>query len=299
MNLLERSLMLQGRMATWALSCKKNIKNLCEVEFSIFSQFGEDGIIEWLVEHVSVPNLRFVEFGVESFTEANCRFLLLNRNWKGLVMDGSPENIRTLKDHEMSWRQDLVSKAAFITTENINDLIRDEGFDGEIGLLSIDVDGVDYWIWDAINVVQPAIVVCEFNSLFGDLHEITVPYDCEFDRFKYHYSGAYYGSSISALRQMGEKKGFAFVGTNLNGTNAFFVRKDLASRVLELLDEYAAFPSRHRGGRKEDGSLAFAAAADRIKPVSHLPVLQTTSGEVMKIEDLASLYSDAWLSKMT
>ena len=106
--------MLQGQLAARALPRGQKIPNLSAVEFRVFSQWGEDGIIEWLAAHVPVPNTRFVEFGVETFREANCRFLLQNRNWKGLVMDGSAENMAALKDSSLYWMYDLTGKAAFV-----------------------------------------------------------------------------------------------------------------------------------------------------------------------------------------
>src|SRR5208282_5819987 len=111
----ERSLLLQGRLAARALPAGRSIQTLADVEFRVFSQWGEDGIIEWLVAHVSVPNQRFVEFGVETFREANCRFLLHNRNWKGLVLDGSDQNITALKSERLFWMYDLTAKPAFVT----------------------------------------------------------------------------------------------------------------------------------------------------------------------------------------
>ena len=96
-DLGERSLLASGSDGCAFFAARKTIPDLSAVEFRVFSQWGEDGIIEWLAAHVPVPNTRFVEFGVETFSEANCRFLLQNRNWKGLVMDGSTANLEALK----------------------------------------------------------------------------------------------------------------------------------------------------------------------------------------------------------
>src|ERR1700738_1752390 len=154
----ERSLQLQGRAAARALPRGRRIKDLSEVEFRVYSQWGEDGIIEWLAAHVPVPNRRFIEFGVETFHEANCRFLMHNRNWKGLVIDGSEANMASLRAQPYFWKHDLTAKSSFVTAENIDALITEAGFAGPLGILSIDVDGNDYWIWQAIQSVQPAIV---------------------------------------------------------------------------------------------------------------------------------------------
>src|SRR5690242_3917153 len=89
---LGNALLLSGRQACWVMPRGRRISNLSEIEFRVFSQFGEDGIIEWLVSHVEVPNHRFIEFGVD-FEEANCRFLMMNRSWRGFVMDGDEAKI--------------------------------------------------------------------------------------------------------------------------------------------------------------------------------------------------------------
>ncbi len=107
-----------------------------------------------------MPNTRFIEFGVETFAEANCRFLLEHRNWKGLVMDGSEPKMAALKSSLLSWIYDLTAKAAFVSTENINALIQDAGFARRLGLLFNDIDGNDYWVWEAITVIDPVTVIC-------------------------------------------------------------------------------------------------------------------------------------------
>src|SRR5260370_31782063 len=150
---IERSLLLNGRMAASALFHGGAIADLSQAEFRVFSQWGEDGVIEWLVSHVEVPNTRFVEFGVGNFYEANCRFLLLNRNWKGLVMDSSAEYMTGLRNYAIHWKHDLTAAPAFVSVENINGLIGDHGFGGPLGILSIAIDGNDSWIVTDITCV--------------------------------------------------------------------------------------------------------------------------------------------------
>lgn len=125
-------------------TCNKKINSLEEVEFQVFSQFGEDGIIQWLVHNVEIKEKTFIEFGVEDYTEANMRFLLMNNNWTGLVMDGSRENIDHLKKWDLMWKYDLQAMDVFITKDNINQVIKEAGFEGDLGILSIDLDGNDY-----------------------------------------------------------------------------------------------------------------------------------------------------------
>ena len=161
-------------------------------EFQVYSQWGEDGIIQHLLRHVPVARKIFIEFGVQDYTESNTRFLLVNDNWAGLVIDGNADDIAFIRRDDIYWRRNLKAVHAFITRENINALFAEHGVSGEIGLLSVDIDGNDYWVWEAIDSVSPAIVVTEYNSRFGPERAVTVPYDPAFVREKAHHSGIYY-----------------------------------------------------------------------------------------------------------
>ena len=119
----------------------------------------------------------------------------MNNNWRGLVIDGSKKNIEYIQNDEIYWKYDIVAKSSFVTAENINKLIEENGFVGSIGLLHIDIDGNEYWIWKAINVIEPDIAIIEYNSVFGCERAITVPYDPFFNRTKKHYSNLYAGAS--------------------------------------------------------------------------------------------------------
>lgn len=204
-------------------------------EFRVYSQAGEDGLIGFLVRNVRLPRRYFVEFGVEIYTEANTRFLLTSEGWSGLVMDGSAANIEYIRRDPAYWRCDLTAVSGFITAENINALLTANGASGEIGLLSIDIDGNDYWVWKATVAVSPAIVVIEYNSRFGPDRSVTVPYDPHFVRSRAHPSSLYFGASLRALVSLGERKGYAFVGSNRLGSNAFFVRRDLLGAKVKAV----------------------------------------------------------------
>ena len=295
-DFVERSLLLQGRHAATHLPAE--IDDLSEAEFRIFSQWGEDGIIEWLLHHVVTPNKRFVEFGVENFREANCRFLLQHRNWRGLVMDSSELYMSAVRTERLFWMHDLAAKTAFITRENIDDLIAGEGFAGPLGILSIDLDGNDYWVWEAIDCVQPAVVICEYNPILGDRRTISIPYDPGFQRFAVHCSGLYFGCSIAALRHLAKQKGYAFVGTNSNGINAFFVRNELAESVLRRIRRVKAFPSRHRDSRDRNGELTFVRGKERLRLIEDMPVIDVRTGETILLREIGEPYSEEWSAGM-
>lgn len=246
-------------------------------EFQVYSQFGEDGIIQFLLRHLPIQNKIFVEFGVENYLEANTRFLLVNDNWRGLVMDGNKKNIDYIHKDPISWRHDLTAVHAFITRENINRLLSENGFIGDIGLLSIDVDGNDYWIWEGLTVVNPAIVIIEYNHRFGQDKAMTVPYDANFQRTNAHYSNIYYGASLKALYLLADQKGYAFVGCNQAGNNAFFVKKDVKPvRIKTLSIEEGFVTGRFRESRDESGSLIFLNPKQEKEILDTLPFVDVT-----------------------
>jgi hypothetical protein len=278
----------------------KEIRSLQDIEFKVFSQWGEDGIIDWLIERAAIPAhlYTFVEFGVENYRQANTRFLLENRNWRGLIMDGNSTLVETLKEDALYWQYDLAAKSAFITRENINTLLIEAGFSGEIGLLSVDVDGNDYWIWEAISVIQPVICICEYNAVFGDLHAISVPYDAKFDRGLGHFSHLYFGASIVALRALAKRKGYKFLGTTMAGNDAFFIRDDYASYFDSALGDTVGWPSQYRESRDIAGHLSYIRGRHRSDLLADLPVIKTETGETCKIGDLGPIYSNDWLRQM-
>lgn len=288
-----RNQLLTGRLASFAVRSVPRVSRLCDVEFRVYSQWGEDGIIDWLVERLAVSNTTFVEFGVENYREANTRFLLENRNWRGLIMDGSAQNMTSVKADSVYWKHDLTAVYAFIDRDNVNDLIASR-FSGEIGLLSIDIDGNDYWVWERITAVNPIIVVCEYNAVFGDTAAVSIPYDRAFFRTRAHPSNLYYGASLPALLHLAKRKGYAFVGTNLAGCNAFFVREDYAARVAGLIDSFAGHPLRARESRDEHGDLTFISGLDRLRLISSMPVVDVITGEEKTLKDIAEPYSPAW-----
>lgn len=200
--------------------------NLGANEFRVFSQWGEDGIIQHLVRKVPIARDTFVEIGVETYEEANTRFLMLNDNWSGVLFDGSEWCIERIRASRAYWLHDLRAIHAFVTRENVDEVLEAAGVTEEIGLLSIDIDGMDFWVWEALSVVSPAIVVIEYNHRFGSEASVTVPYAPDFERRAAHPSILYYGASLRALCRLGDRKGYAFVGAGSAGLNAFFVRRD-------------------------------------------------------------------------
>jgi hypothetical protein len=284
-----RSNMLIGKQLAEMNRLKKNISILDEVSFPVFSQYGEDGIIQYIISQIEIPNTIFIEFGVENYTESNTRFLLMNNCWSGLVIDGDSRHIRFIKNDIISWKYNISSCHSFITRENINTLISNFTSCSDIGLLSIDIDGNDYWVWDAIEVISPRIIICEYNAALGYTHKVSVPYLAGFEHTTAHFSNLYYGASLAALCHLAEKKGYDFIGTASSGINAFFVRKDLSAPFITYTAASGFHQSVNRGSKDKNGKLSFLPHEERLAVIKDMSVTDVVSGSLHTIKELYEL----------
>ena len=262
------------------------ILDLHQVEFKVFSQFGDDGIIQYLVHRLQPLPDTFIEFGVENYRESNTRFLLVNNNWRGLVLDGDEDSINYIQRDEIYWRHTLTACRAFITRENINELLREAGFTGEIGLLSIDIDGNDYWVWEKIGIVDPVVVIIEYNSIFGPDLAVTIPYEPQFARHQAHYSGQFWGASLQALKLLADRKGYSLVGCNSAGNNAYFVRNDKVADQPVLSVQEAFVVARFRDSRDEQEKLTYLTGAERFHAIEELEVYDFRQSKLTPLSSL-------------
>jgi hypothetical protein len=275
---LERLALALGRHESRTVKSGR-YERLCDAEFRVFSQFGEDGIIQYLIGKVPIENDVFVEFGVEDYSESNTRFLLCNDNWRGLILDGGTSHIDFVRSNALGWRHTIDARSVFITRDNINEAISGAGISGDIGLLSVDIDGNDYWVLEAIDVVSPRILILEYNSTFGPEAAVSVPYDPEFDRTRAHYSNLYWGASLAALCLAADRKGLAFVGSNSAGNNAFFVRRDLLGDLPVVTPREGWVDARFREGRDPAGALTYMGGrADKVSAMADLPLIDVVTG---------------------
>ncbi|PCI30373.1 hypothetical protein COB55_00190 [Candidatus Wolfebacteria bacterium] len=271
----DKQKLLLGKLLTEALLRKGTLEDIHEAEFSIFSQGGDDGIIQYLISKIDCPKT-FVDIGGGRYTQPDTRFLLQNNNWSGIAIDGSP--VDSLKNSEYYPFFDIEAKQAFVTVENINDLIKFK----EVGLLNIDIDGNDYWIWEAIKT-SPTIVVIEYNPLFG-LKPITIPYEENFVRTKSDYGTWYCGASLTSLCDLAEVKGYSLVGCSRQGINAFFVRKDKLGELRHLTPEEGFVNTTTKECRDKDGKRYFMEHEETISFfLKDAPFYNTRTGKIEKI----------------
>ncbi len=230
------------KLAALDLDQKTAMRN---AEFKVYSKNGGDGLLLYIFSKVRVTNRTFVEIGVQDGRECNTANLSLNFSWQGIIIDANKEWIESAR---LFYGEKLRKKAGnvkavpcFVTAENVNQLLLGQGFQGEIDLLSIDIDGNDYWVWKAIDAVNPRIVVVEYNASLG-LGSITIKYNPNF-----HYQrDLYFGASLLALAKLAKEKGYILVGCDSYGHDAFFVRKDVAEgNFVELSAEEAFYPNPH------------------------------------------------------
>ncbi len=285
---LDDLLILQGRSLALQIADRAPLARLQDAEFKVFSQFGEDGILQYLAREAGLSRgeQTFVEFGVQNYSESNTRFLLMNDHWRGLIIDGSQEYIDSVRNQDLYWRHDLTAVASWIDRDNIDRLIGDAGFSGDIGVLSIDIDGNDYWVWERIVVVNPVIVVVEWNSVFGPNHAISVPYDPAFQRQQAHHSCLYWGASIRAFEHLAAQRGYALLGSNTAANNLFFVRKDRLGRLQPRSAQEAYLESRFRDSRDASGRLNFLGGAKRRDEILDLPVIDVLNGNSTTLRGL-------------
>ncbi len=247
--------------------------------FQVYSQSTEDGALAWLAAHVEVPNKTFVELGMEDYQEATTRFLLTDCGWRGFVVDSNADNIERLRASELYWQRDITSTAVHITCDNVDELLTQHGFTGPIGLLSIDIDGNDYWIWEQLCAVQPAIVCIEYNWRFGSSESVTVPYDAQFDRRVAHESWLWFGASLHALVSLGHTLGYALIGVSPSAVNAYFVRRELLNDSVKerAVTDVWVEPSYHER-RSADGGLVWGPFAEESAIARSQPLVDVPPG---------------------
>jgi len=210
-----------------------------EIEFRAYSQNGEDGVIHYIFSLIGMRTKRGVEIGCGDGIECNLANLLINHGWYGLLIDADARKIRKgrkfyseCRDIPVYRRPTMVDH--WVTVEKVNQILSSNGFQGEIDLLSIDIDGVDFWIWKAIECIRPRVVVVEYLNLLGPELSLTVPYRSDFKSNFVFFSSMppFLGASLAAYVKLGRKKGFRLIGCESSGANAFFMREDVGAELF-------------------------------------------------------------------
>jgi hypothetical protein len=230
-------------------SAPSELPGLADVRFDIFTPDGEDGALLYIFGLIGFSSRRCVDIGGAGVTASNTANLIVNHDFQGLVLDGNEHGLaRTAR----AYRRFNTAHApqcvpAWITRDNVNDLLAEHGVVGEIDLLSLDMDGVDWWILDALEVVDPRVIVVEYQDILGPERPWTVPYrpDFNFREYPVNDGGAYdyCGAGLSSFVHVLKPRGYRLVGCNRAGYNAFFVRSDEAGDMLPEVGVESCFVS--------------------------------------------------------
>jgi len=211
----------------------RDLPSFADVEFRCHSQSGEDGILLYIFSLIGTTNRRVVEIAAGDGVECNAANLIINHGWRGLLFDGSEELLARGRKFYSECRTTCIVPptlvSAWITTDTVNDLVAP--FAGPIDLLSIDVDGNDYWIWKALDAVHPRVVVTEFNASFGPEVSATMSYVPDY-RLDYARQPYRCGASLAAFTKLARAKGLRLVGVHSLGFNAFFVPEGVGEDLL-------------------------------------------------------------------
>jgi hypothetical protein len=206
-----------------------------DVGFRLFCDADEDGILLYILSIVGSGSKRLVDLGSASLN-GNSANLILHHGWGGVLVDADDDAITDARaSYEEFGIIPPTMVSTWLTAEEVNDLLREYAPEGEIDLLSIDLDGNDYWIWRAIDAITPRVVVIEYQDIIGPERALTIPYDPGFrvDRYEVNRElNNYAGASLRAMVQLGASKGYRLVATSGLGFNAFFVRADLSVDLL-------------------------------------------------------------------
>lgn len=256
---LERRLASMHQLASVEL-CMRCGRELCELVADpryaapgrlerhgrkVWSQNDEDGILEEIFRRIGTASRTFVEFGVSDGRECNTLRLLVE-GWRGLWMESDAQDcdrIRRIFAARLADGQ-LELQQTSVTAENIDQLIASArvASAGELDLLSIDIDGNDYHVLQAIRSVQPRVIAIEYNAKFPPPMDLVPPYD-----LGHAWDGSdYMGASLQAIANLAARRGYHLVATNITGSNAFFVRADLAADRFAAGDAAALYnPARY------------------------------------------------------
>lgn len=247
----------QRMMFHYYQDCAKNktLPKLVDTGFRVFSQFEEDGKLLFIFSVIGMNNKQFIEIGSDDGINSNSANLHFNFGWHGLFVDGNPKSIKRgekfFGKYPHGWTYKPKFTCELVKRENINQIIEKAGLKGEIGLLSIDIDGNDYWVWDALTVVDPQVVIIETHNEFG-LNDIVAPYDPN-----YFYPGkhpVYHGASPIAMTKLAKKKGYRLVGANELGFNFIFIKNGIADELIPevTVESVLQHPSCIEGFKKFD-----------------------------------------------
>ena len=269
------------------------IKNLSDADYKVFSQTGEDGIIDYLLYSLNIKVPKFVEIGVGDYRESNTRYIFQKNCSRGLIVDKNKNLEKKVSKIVKLWKGDLTIIETAVTSENILHILNSNDFDNNLDVFSLDVDGIDYWILEVLPEKLSKIVVLEYNPTFGPNLEVTIPNLKYFDRKKYHYSCLCWGASLKALIKLMNQRKYVFVGSNIACFNAFFVLESEVEKLnLNLPDknDLTKYTTSYiRESRSIENKLNYLSGKQKLKEIENCEVIDLSNPE-KKLVKIKAIY---------
>ncbi len=267
----------------------KNIKSLNQTYFKVFSQDTEDGILQYLLKSLNINTVKFVEIGTQDYSESNTRYIYETMRCEGLVIDPYPNLEKEINKILRVWKNKLKVHNDFVNSENINEILKQNSFNKDLDLFSIDIDGIDYWVLEKINPKISKIFVIEYNPYFGSNLEISAPNLEKFDRFKYHPSGLCWGASLKAIINLMKKKGYTFIGSNRLNCNSFFILNELLDKFnlnLPSIDNLSEFTDVKFNALKTKDK-KYVSFSDIKNDIKNLEVFDLITNKMVKFDEIS------------
>lgn len=291
----QNDLLTKMLIASSAINANKAAQStyryLWDAEVRVFSQWGEDGILDFLFDLAGLHKPRILEFGAGNFSECNSRFAAEYRNASVYAVDMREDLVEEVQSLDIYWRNSIFPVCDFITPESANahQRLAHQKLGG-IDCISIDIDGNDYWVLKSLDLTNVQIIVCEYNPLYGADLACTVPENDFFDRTKEHFSWLHYGMSLRAAINLLSNIDFIFVGSNRTGNNAFFIKKYFVKSLnfdlpdIGHLEDFVDW--RVRESRDAQGNLSYLSKEDAISIISDCQLVNTATMESLQVKQL-------------
>ena len=256
-----------------------------DAEVQIYSQSGEDGIIDYLITQLKIKKPNFIEIGVGDYSESNTKFLYETYYSSGLIIDCIDNLYKKVAYNTNLWKGNLKIVSIFINSTNVKKILL-ENCSFKVDLISIDIDGIDYWVLKEFPDMHPKIFVVEYNHVFGPNLEVTVPNISNFSREKYHHSFLCYGASLKAYINLMNEKGYYFLGVNRLRNNAFFISKRYPKEIyfpkINNLTDFELTNGIFRESRSRNRFLNYLSEEKKIQEILDCEVIDISKNYSLK-----------------
>tara|TARA_B100000963_G_C22625993_1_gene672413 strand:- start:2091 stop:3026 length:936 start_codon:yes stop_codon:yes gene_type:complete len=271
-----------------------DLKKLSNVDYKVFSQNGEDGIIDYLIRQINIDKPKFIEIGVGDYSESNTKFIFETTSAHGMIVDCLKNFKEKVKENTKIWKGQLEIIEQQVNSKNIINLINSKHFFENLDIFSLDIDGIDYWIIKELPKNFSKIAIIEYNPIFGIEKHVTVPNLDNFNRTDYHYSNLCFGMSLRAAIEIMKEKNFYFVGVNLMRNNAFFVSnifpKDEYFRNLQVDNFEEIDNANFQESRDKNNNLNYLGGKKKIQEIYECEVVKLDNNNYKKIK-IKDLYN--------